>query len=483
MNNQTILIPINNGIAYRYICQTEIFSSIQKQAKKVIILVPNPSDSFYNKLRKYNNVIIEDYKEGDYENYIKSSKIHNLLRLSSSFIQNAKYDITTTKGHHAVFINDYRNNNQRLKSKIFLLIINQLVFWGRQIKMVRKSILLLENLFFTPHIHKDLFNKYKPDLLLVTSLGTFNYDQLFMRQAKKNQTKVVSLILSWDNTTTRGYPSAKSDLIITWSDIMKKELIQLSDIDKSKIEIGGVAHYDMYFKKNLLYSRDELFNILGIDKELNLIFFATKSPNCYVSNEYVSQLIIDAINSKKLIKECQLLVRLHPIYYRINNSEQIYSNFIQNFEKLSKRNKRLTLNQPKIESKSINYAMADDEIKLLSSILMHSSIVVNVFSTLNIEASIFDIPTVNISFEGKIPNNLKKARLNINQDLNETHNQRIVKSGGVEMVYDPQKLITSINAELLNPHKRKQGRKTIIKNEIGLNHGSAGQKIAEIIFN
>ena len=39
-------------------------------------------------------------------------------------------------------------------------------------------------MLFTPNIHDDLFKKYQPDLLVVTSLGTFDYDQLFMRQAR-----------------------------------------------------------------------------------------------------------------------------------------------------------------------------------------------------------------------------------------------------------------------------------------------------------
>ena len=48
---------------------------------------------------------------------------------------------------------------------------------------------------------------------------------------------------------------------------------------------------------------------------------------------------------------------------------------------------------------------------------------------------------VNITFEGEIPSHLKKARLDINLDLNETHNQRIVNSGGVAMAYKDEELI------------------------------------------
>ena len=43
--------------------------------------------------------------------------------------------------------------------------------------------------------------------------------------------------------------------------------------------------------------------------------------------------------------------------------------------------------------------MSDKEIVKLGSILRHSKIVVNMFSTLNIESSIFNVPTINVNFQ------------------------------------------------------------------------------------
>ena len=484
MNNRTIMIPINQGISYRYILQTDIFKEIQKKAKQIIVLVPEPTDPFYGNIKSYKNVIIEDYRQDDYEKYMQSSKLHKRLKQIRNFVQNGKYDITTTIGHHNVYIYDYYNKNTPgYKSRLLLWITNLIIFIAQHSKILRKFILYIENILFTPNIHNDLFKKYQPDLLVVTSLGTFDYDQFFMRQARKHSVKVISVILSWDNTTTRGYPAAYSDLVITWTDIMRKELIQLNDIDEENIQLGGVALYDYYYKNNNFYSRDELYNILKIDKKLNLIFFATKSPNCYVSNDYITKLILEAINKKQLIKEYHLLVRLHPIFYRRINDELVFSCFLKDFEALARNNNRLTINQPQIKSNALNYSMPNSEIKLLASILKHSSLMVNIFSSLTIEASIFDIPIINIAFEGEIPNSIKKGRLNINQDLNESHNVRIVNSNGVAMVYQKQQLIPSINKELSDPLRRHKGRQKILSDETGPNHGSAGRKIAEIILN
>ena len=78
---------------------------------------------------------------------------------------------------------------------------------------------------------------------------------------------------------------------------------------------------------------------------------------------------------------------------------------------------------------------------------------------------------------------MKKARLDINLDLNETHNQRIVNTGGVAMAYKAEELIPLINKELSIPEKRLEGRRTIVSNEAGPIHGVAGKSIAEIILN
>ena len=44
-------------------------------------------------------------------------------------------------------------------------------------------------------------------------------------------------MLSWDNSTTRGYPGCKPNYVFAWTDTMKNEIIKLSDIDEDKISV------------------------------------------------------------------------------------------------------------------------------------------------------------------------------------------------------------------------------------------------------
>ena len=67
--------------------------------------------------------------------------------------------------------------------------------------------------------------------------------------------------------------------------------------------------------------------------------------------------------------------------------------------------------------------------------------------------------------------------------MNESHNVRIVNSGGVAMLYQETDLIPFVNEALSDPSKRKYGRQNILNNETGPYHGKSGRKIAQLILN
>ncbi len=100
------------------------------------------------------------------------------------------------------------------------------------------------------------------------------------------------------------------------------------------------------------------------------------------------------------------------------------------------------------------------------------------FSTLNIEASIFDVPCVNVCFEGESYQGPMKARYNIAMDEAQTHNQRVVQSGAVHMVRSEQEMIEAINLSLKHPEIGREERRRVKETECGPNPGAAGKTIA-----
>lgn len=482
MKSKTILIPINQGFTARYFLQTDIFKKLQVSGNHIVIMVPNPKDSFYSPFKHYENVSLVHYRIDKSEEYLNKRPIERLLKLIRYFVQNGHYNIQTTNALYQIFLEDNKESFSKGVGILKKWVIHCSVHLCRRFKILRKLILWIEHAFFTPPLHSDIFEKYQPDLLLTASLGTFDYDQFLMRQARRYKVKIVAVVLSWDNTTTRGMPGAVPDHVIAWTNNMKKELIELNDISAEKIFVGGVASYDYYYRTDTFMEKDILFERLGLDKNKKLLFFVTKSPNGYPYNMDISRIILDAIREKKFNVPVQLLVRLHPIYYRRINGTLQFRSFINQFHDLKKKYPELILNQPDIRSQYLNYSMPQEEIRLLCSILKYSDVVINLFSTVNIEASILDKPIINICFEGDSYRGHKKARYNISIDEAQTHNQRILRSRGVKVSYNPQQLIDHISEYLLKPEKDKQGREQIRIQEAGPYPGQAGRTIAEYIL-
>jgi len=479
-NQKTILLPINQGFAFRYFIQTDIFRKLQESGHRIILLVPDPEDSFFEELRQLESVHLAPYHMEQCHEYIKKSPLEPWLKRLRLFIQNGHYDIQTTEDLYRAYLKD--NKNQLSPSSVKYLSINFLVSIGRKYAFIRQLILWAEHTFFSPPLHRDIFDAYTPDLLLVSSLGTFDYDQLLMREARSRNIPAVSVVLSWDNTTTRGMAGAIPDHVIAWTDAMKEELVNQNDIPHKKIFVGGVAHFDHYYKEETFLPKHELFEKLGLDLEKKLLFFVTKSPNGYAWNADIAEIILRALHDGTIDLPCQLLVRLHPIYYRRTNGSFTFQSFLDQFYALDEQYADLALNEPSIQSENLNYSMPEGEIRLLASILKYSDVMINMFSTLNLEASIFDIPIVNVCFEGTSYTGPKKARYDISLDERQTHNQRVVKTGGVMMARNEIQLIDCIRESLDDPDTGKEGRELIRKQETGPYHGNAGDTIARHIL-
>ena len=78
--------------------------------------------------------------------------------------------------------------------------------------------------------------------------------------------------------------------------------------------------------------------------------------------------------------------------------------------------------------------------------------------------------------------NRENPRFNILSDARETHNQRIVDSGGAAIAYSELQLIEHIKRYINNPELDEHGRKLICDREVGPNRGNAGNTIADMII-
>ena len=478
----TVALAIQQGFSARILLQTEVLDTLLDAGVDVVVLTPDPSTiRHYLDGRGLPQVAVEQLDDHSY-----AARGQGLRK--SLFHQLRAYGIRTRSvdDHFEMALKDTWRARRPggLAALCFLWLVTRLMRWS---PAFMKWVVALENRWDSPRVHDKFFETYRPDALVLTSLGTFDYDHYVIREAHRHGVRVVSFVLSWDNPTINGLGVNLCDSIIVWSEVMKQELVELHRLPPETVAVNGVPHYDFYVNGKVeVKTRDWLGKEFGFDPSKRIIMFAPRSPNTCLDNVDVARILCEANRDGRLAGDCHIVARLHPIYYRRHNGRYLFADELIEWDQLLEiyGTSCLSIDRPAMIDGDLNLLMPDSEIPKLAALLKHSSVVVNQFSTLNLEASIFDTPTVNAAFNvgRKRPIGAKVARYNIHYDEVQTHNQRVVNSGGTSVAHSADELIEQINRYLEDASLDAEGRQRMVANECGANLGRAGRAVGQTIL-
>ncbi len=487
---KTVCIYANQGFSSRYLLQTGIIPSLLAKDKEIrpVILSPNgDEEEFRNNISPLidkKRVLFEKINHGKYESFFQKKRFHSIFLNLRAFILNGKYDTRTVDDFREIFI----RQNRWVWENGFLNYLKG-VFWRaatevfKRFKVLRKLLVFFESFLYKTDFLRRLFDKYSPDLVVVTSLTAFPYNEAVAREAKRRNIPVVVLVLSWDNTTGLGYPGFFPYHVIAWTDTMKLELVELNDIEADKVKVCGIAHFDKYYDSSFPLKKDELFARLGLNPDKKTLFYATKSPKRFPWGPSFVRDIADAVKSGKISEDIQILVRIHPLHYRKGpDGEYIYRNILAEYDKVAGEYDFVKLNIPAVSS-GMDFNLALDEMRLVASVLKYSDVMVNMFSTMVLEAAIFDLPSINACIR-KWCGDKFCGRQDIMIDYNQTHNRRVADTGGVRTVFGEEELYDAVNFYLKDKGLDREKRKLIVESECGPAHtrGKASECIAEEIL-
>ncbi len=478
---KTVLIPVNQGFAARFILHTDVLPTLLEGGAKVLLAVPQ-ENTYFEEFSRSPQIQLVPYRMSECHSFRNRSSIERRIHALRPFVLSSAGDLQSVDDKFRMYLSENRKQLPGLRGKIKRTGARLAVKALRSSRMLRHLLLWVEETFFAPPIHADIFDTHRPDLLLTTSLGIFDFDEYWMREARKRGIKVLTLVQSWDNTSSKGLRGANPDVAVAWTEAMRKELEILNDISASKIRVGGPAHFDFYFRESSYMLRDELFERIGADPSKKLILYASRSPNTYPWNAEICEIILDAISRGELGTPANLVARLHPIYFRMAKGAYQFQSQIREMHELKSKSKDFILNEPTLLAKTLNYSMPREEIRLLSSLLKHSDVVINLFSTINIEGALVGRPLVNVAFEGTRSSEPKRARHSIGLDERQVHNKRIIATGGISLARNSDELIACIREYLRDPSLHAEGRRRIVQNEAGPEPGKSGARIGKIVL-
>jgi CDP-glycerol glycerophosphotransferase (TagB/SpsB family) len=110
--------------------------------------------------------------------------------------------------------------------------------------------------------------------------------------------------------------------------------------------------------------------------------------------------------------------------------------------------------------------------------MKHSDVVINLASTVTIDAAVFDTPVINIAYNPALP---ASAWNYAEKWYSSTHYSNIVKAGGIRIAHSEAELIHHIQDYLHNPSRDKDGRRRLVEEQCYRIDGKASERIVDAI--
>jgi hypothetical protein len=323
-----------------------------------------------------------------------------------------------------------------------------------------------ENWLFTNSDIAKYLKQNNFDLIVTASPGIVTTADLpYLRAARATGIPAIAVIQQWDNLSTKGLMPFRPEKLCVWNNASKKDAIELQYYDAENVIVSGVPHFDLY-NQAPYEDRETFFKKLKLDSSKPLITFTTAPYKSVADHTYVIDAILKAIAQGRISKKIQLLCRLHPLDERTR-----YAKY--------KNENNIVFDYPGRYSKYLSWDPDLNETKHLVNTLYYSDIVINIASTITIEAAILDKPIINLGFSSSEPERFKR---NILIDHHKRHYKYILAMGGIKIANNENEFIECINMYLSHPEIDSQQRRNMAEELAYKLDGKSSLRVAETIL-
>lgn len=329
-------------------------------------------------------------------------------------------------------------------------------FLGRR-HLVRRIFRAATALLLSSDEYAPLFAQYRPRLLFATDIYALQ-DVKLMLCARRHGVKVIGMVRSWDNVTSKTLLMHIPDAVAVNGPRIKDELIRYGDVPADRITAVGVPHYDHYRPQDCM-PRADFLRRFGFDERKKLVLFATPSDR-YLRDNLVSPLVVEALGGSGV----QVLLR-PPLVGRSGLEGRTLPANVR-------------LDDPGDYADFVNLHMDRSADRHLADSLAAADVVVTWASTMIVDAAAFGKPVVLVGFD-ETPRPYHES---IRKYYDYEHHQFILATGGVRLAKSPAELRDWVMRYVANPGLDAAGRENIVREHCGTLDGRAGQRLADCIM-
>jgi hypothetical protein len=316
--------------------------------------------------------------------------------------------------------------------------------------------------------YAELFAGERPDLVVTPTTGLYFSEGPLLGRADRVGVPAVAVDLSWDHFTTKTAPLRRVASLAVWNDNMRRQAIEIHGYRPEQVTVVGVPQFDQYSDRASLDSRAAFCQRIGADPDRKLIALTTIPPVLYRHHDRVIERLLDEIE-RGSFGPAQLLVRVHP-----RDDLEPYRRF--------EGRPHLIVEKPFRTGRVAEGSVVDptgDDRRHLANTLVHSDVIVNVASTIAIEAAICDTPVVNIGFDGPEPRPLLDSAARY---YRYDHYRPLVEAGAVRLASAPDELVSLVQTYLEQPELDRAGRARAVEEQCFRADGGSAVRLAEFIL-
>lgn len=450
--NKKIIVTIVDGFHYRYLMDSGVMQFLNDNGLIIkFVIIDSLRKRLEEETRHFHNVTIESLPE---------VKLTKGVRLYLTLINNTNKKLTETL--------NVKNELAKVQSPVRHFLLKTLRSFSNT--SAYQICLAQAAKVFASNYYQKMLREFQPDLVVFSTPGQKLPDLPLLYECIKADVPTVSPVYSWDNLTAKGPFIFEVDHLIVWNEIMKNEAEVYHDYAADEISVTGVPVFDPYV------------NVLSEDPEMKEVFFqklklnpsrpvitVTTIPRIFFGSGH-AELIRRLVSFMKrgLIPECNILVRPHP------KDTTDYTEF--------KSNPLVSLDfyGSTPDDSLQNWVPQKDNIEYLGRTMRYSDVVINVASTITIDASCFDTPVINIAYDMKTTESDYVG--NVARYYSYTHYKHVVKSNAAMLVKNDEELIAALTGYLNDRQLHSAQRVALVKQQGGSLDGKAHVRVAEAIL-
>lgn len=324
-----------------------------------------------------------------------------------------------------------------------------------------------------------LYNKYKPVAALISNpiaveAGAINY-------LKTKGVFTACLQESWDNLTIRGGLYCYPDAMLVWNTMMRDWSENYHCMPKGSSEIVGIPSFDFYFKEGLVPSEEAFRKQWNIDPGRPILTYTTSSMFRQSDEGMIIDYLLKARDTGELKGNPHVLVRVSP-----KDTMTVYDGY-RNVPGLTimdpnstadvdfiKRGELVQLDEEKARA---NMDWGQRRAAALSATMRYSSVIVNIFSTVILDAYAHTTPVVAIAFD---PTPRPEPR-SVRRFLRDQHIQDILEFKSLLVANSAEEMVQQINKFLEDPKHLLENRKRCTAALLGHLDGKCSQRVADFL--